>query len=1055
MSMLHDDQTLRGQVTRMGWSRVGRAATLATAFALVGLGARPGPPVSAQTEQPLPCGITYDRTVAPRQVYAEETVHVKITLSGGNAEPCAGTQRHVNLFFVVDNSVPMFEYDLIQPTREAMIDFANQMSSSSKAGLITYAADYSIKAPLNSERSRLLTSIRTMRNENENDVRGLSGALRKATELLDNDGTPGYERMVVTIIAGPDVDRQLVDLPTVTQAAINAGVKFAFLLFFEDRPGGRARFEARYEHYVGAASPCAPTDAACINWATYGRRWAWPVAVEDVGTYAWDESIKAVLANLATRLLRPLRINGVGFREEMNSGATFLANSASPPPSGGDARAPEWVFTGAIPAGGITIEYDARMVIPGETYPVTDQTYFNVTYSDGSPGFRNLPNPEVTVLDPSEITPTPSATGAPPADTPTRTATPDEPTPTASPRPPSPTPTEPAPDTPTPTVGPTPGGGTIYLPALAREGVLGDAGLFEFLADPPPMRRNRVDGGGPADRRQGGKDAAAVDGGAAAAGSDDRRRAAGADPQRPAWLGWLGGLPSAIDAPNVVTRVTAEQDTFVSNRNGGSNFGRDSQMFVGEHPTYGATRSVFWFDVKRVAKNQAVQDAYVELYLREAGPAGDPGRDLVLRRIELGRDGTECDDAWDERDPTWNDFPDYDDDELDRTTIGTERKRYSWDLEDLTRAWRWAEWWPDHECNGGLYLQGYETGNSYRGFDTSEGGNPPHLVIEHVTDTTPPTAAVKPLPPYIKVPQPGNPNAAPVRVEWQGSDPRPASGIDFFQLFVRINAGNWTPVGDKLRTFGGTYIAQNGQRLEFVVYPTDQAGLIQPNKPAEAVTLVDLSPPVATMNALPAYMPGPFELTWQAQDLPNGPGQVNSGIASYTVEYNINKTAWGTLASGLKEPKVWFGLAQQGVVYQFRVHAVDLAGNVEPPGDAEAETHVDGLPPLVQMSSTPAVGVTEFTVSWTGTDPGFSGIAGYDVQMKAGAGPWTDWAVGTTETSKRHQGRFGEYFSFRARARDRAGNVGAYPASPQVVVAVVDPATLTSWAYLPAVGQSR
>ena len=52
----------------------------------------------------------------------------------------------------------------------------------------------------------------------------------------------------------------------------------------------------------------------------------------------------------------------------------------------------------------------------------------------------------------------------------------------------------------------------------------------------------------------------------------------------------------------------------------------DIAVFVGENPTYGATRSLFWFDMKDLPKNQAVTDARMDLYLREAGPAGDPAR---------------------------------------------------------------------------------------------------------------------------------------------------------------------------------------------------------------------------------------------------------------------------------------------------------------------------------------------------------------------------------------------------------------------------------------------
>lgn len=595
-------------------------------------------------------------------------------------------------------------------------------------------------------------------------------------------------------------------------------------------------------------------------------------------------------------------------------------------------------------------------------------------------------------------------------------------------------------------------------PPAVADAVDGDPRLF--IPDPLPPAAETVDAGGPADRHDG---AARTTSGAASTSPESTGapgRAPSGLPGVPGLgiLGLLGSGAGELNALLSTTGLTAKQDTFVSAVFPNTNYGGQSPVFVGENPTYGATRSLFWFDMKDLPKNQAVTEARMELYLREAGPAGDPGRDVVTHRVKLGRnsDGT-CKSSWDERDPTWNNFPDYSDSRLSSDNVGTTRGTYDWGLTDLTQKWRLAFWWPSNECNGGIYLQGYETAGSFRGFDSSEGSNKPKLIIDHETDTKPPVATMSVLPPYTTQADPANPGKAAIKLAWEGSDPSPGTGIDFFQLFVRNSnsaANPWQLIGDRLQTFGGTFLGDNGVRWEFVVYPTDQAGNVQAGKGPDAATLVDLNYPVTTPPTLPPYEPGPFDMTWTAQEMPNGAGQINSGIAYYDVQYNIGGGSWGDLGLGLPEPRVHFGLAQQNVAYQFRWRTVDKAGNQEPWGPAQAQTFVDGVAPVILYVRAPfAVGERTFLVSWLGDDQGGSGLVNYDLQVRVDQGTWTDWVTNSTETSKSYTGAYGRTYSFRARARDKAGNVGTYPDPPQLVTAVVDPDSLKFNVRLPWVSK--
>jgi hypothetical protein len=117
--------------------------------------------------------------------------------------------------------------------------------------------------------------------------------------------------------------------------------------------------------------------------------------------------------------------------------------------------------------------------------------------------------------------------------------------------------------------------------------------------------------------------------------------------------------------------------------------------------------------------------------------------------------------------------------------------------------------------------------------------------------------------------------------------------------------------------------------------------------------------------------------------------------------------------------------------------AKDLAGNVGI--IASATITLDTLAPTAQVAPLPAKAVaTEFNVSWSGTDA-TSGIADYDVQCSDGDGPWTEWLVGTNLTVSKFSAEDGHTYRFRARARDVAGNLEAYPEAGAGPVRVLVP----------------
>lgn len=92
--------------------------------------------------------------------------------------------------------------------------------------------------------------------------------------------------------------------------------------------------------------------------------------------------------------------------------------------------------------------------------------------------------------------------------------------------------------------------------------------------------------------------------------------------------------------------------------------------------------------------------------------------------------------------------------------------------------------------------------------------------------------------------------------------------------------------------------------------------------------------------------------------------------------------------------------------------------------------------PTSRVDALPAQSPGPFTVSWSGSDIGPSGIKNYDVQVKHGGEAWTDWQIETTATSASYPGIGGHIYCFRSRARDNAGNVEPWPADYDALTTV-------------------
>ncbi|MCB0122367.1 MAG: fibronectin type III domain-containing protein [Caldilineaceae bacterium] len=265
-------------------------------------------------------------------------------------------------------------------------------------------------------------------------------------------------------------------------------------------------------------------------------------------------------------------------------------------------------------------------------------------------------------------------------------------------------------------------------------------------------------------------------------------------------------------------------------------------------------------------------------------------------------------------------------------------------------------------------------------------------------------------------------------VTWNSHEPN-WGGVDEQGAVPATNGWQQIPVTALVQEwFNGTQ-PNNGviligdetvQERQRVFYALNAANDFYPRIVVDYSVSIDATPPDATVNPLPTFVNDQFDVTWRGQDNSGG-----SGIAYYNVQYLIPGDNWQDWLMHVTATSGTFYGAQNGVTYQFRVRAVDNAGNVQSFGGAQAQTIVDAVAPTASVNALPTYTFSSaFVVSWGGTDNGGSGIAYYDVQYRTNDGTWQNWQVQTTATSAQFTGGHdGVTYRFRARGVDQVGNV--------------------------------
>jgi len=122
-------------------------------------------------------------------------------------------------------------------------------------------------------------------------------------------------------------------------------------------------------------------------------------------------------------------------------------------------------------------------------------------------------------------------------------------------------------------------------------------------------------------------------------------------------------------------------------------------------------------------------------------------------------------------------------------------------------------------------------------------------------------------------------------------------------------------------------------------------------------------------------------------------------------------------------------------IHTLAATATDDLGQVSPPSATVLVT-VDTQPPVAHITAlTPYQNQATFDLSWSGSDPApGTGVRDYDVQHSPNGVDWMTLWAGTTSGREPYANATEGTHYFRARARDRAGNAGAFSDEVSTVV---------------------
>jgi hypothetical protein len=308
-------------------------------------------------------------------------------------------------------------------------------------------------------------------------------------------------------------------------------------------------------------------------------------------------------------------------------------------------------------------------------------------------------------------------------------------------------------------------------------------------------------------------------------------------------------------------------------------------------------------------------------------------------------------------------------------------------------------------------------------------GPPSESFVDASTLDVAPVSHVTALPEYQ-----ASPNVA---VSWVVDSAPSATNFASYDIQVKDGAnGAWTDwqveVTGTSAAFAGvvghTYYFQARAMFRATAWPGNRLLGVYPGGKGQASVTIGLPPPVSSVKALPAFQRQlSFPVAWAGA----APG---SSIATYDIQVRDGPAGlWTDWQTGVTAQTADFA-GLDGHTYFFRGRARGAGGQLEAFRDApDTKTTVDTQAPSAAVLALPIYAIgPSVPVTWTGADAA-SGIASYDVQTRSVSlgtaldSGWTDWLTSTVLTRTLFMGQDATVYSFRVRARDAAGNAGAFP----------------------------
>jgi hypothetical protein len=273
-----------------------------------------------------------------------------------------------------------------------------------------------------------------------------------------------------------------------------------------------------------------------------------------------------------------------------------------------------------------------------------------------------------------------------------------------------------------------------------------------------------------------------------------------------------------------------------------------------------------------------------------------------------------------------------------------------------------------------------------------------------------------------------------------------AIGVGEFTVDLGVKTGNATEAvqawysgarpnyGFQLQ---GDETPERGRQRNF---DSKEAGGFVPTLIVDYTTITDTCPPTTTVDALPAWSPASFSVSWSGTDC-GSDGQEPSGIANYDVQYSTDGATWHDWKTDTQDTSGTFD-GDHGVTYWFQARATDNAQNVGSWSSSQS-TQVDSVPPTATIDL-PGIGgndgynFPDLEVFWTGNDD-LSGIQSYELEWRPLDGSWTSQSFPSTQTSAWVNGlTVGGSYELQVRSLDNANNTGEWSLTATTIVSDPD-----------------